>query len=113
MLGIPRCHQASQCEREQLQTGLQGDLNWLHVTALLTSPQRLCREVIGWKHLTHPNILPLFGVSVTTESNCIDILTGWMPNGDLMRYAKSNPEANRLRLGSPLIKFPVFPPANE
>ncbi|KAF9648137.1 kinase-like protein [Thelephora ganbajun] len=60
--------------------------------------KRLCREIIGWKHLSHPNILPLLGVSVLTDPHCFRILTEWMPNGNVMRYARSNPEANRLRL---------------
>lgn len=60
--------------------------------------QRLCREIINWKHLYHPNILPLLGVSVSTSSHCSRILTEWMPNGNVVQYACSNPEANRLRL---------------
>ena len=67
-------------------------------TRSTTSTQGLCREVIGWKRLTHPNILPLLGVFLVADSNCFDILTDWMPSGNLMRYAKSNPEANRLQL---------------
>ena len=66
-----------------------------------TSTKRLCREVIGWRHLTHPNILPLLGVSGSTNPHYFRILTEWMPNGDVMQYARSNPEANRLRLVSP------------
>ena len=31
-----------------------------------------------------------------------------MPNGNVVQYAKSNPEANRLRLVSPLSQFAVF-----
>jgi len=60
--------------------------------------QRLCREIISWKHLTHPNILPLLGVSVSADPHRFRILTEWMPNGNVMQYARSNPEANRLRL---------------
>ena len=60
--------------------------------------QRLCREIITWKHLSHPNILPLLGVYVSTDQRDFSILTEWMPNGDVMQYACSNPKANRLRL---------------
>jgi len=66
----------------------------------LYSTQRLCREIIGWKHLSHPNILPLLGISVSTNPHCFHILTEWMANGNVMEYAKSNPKANRLRLVS-------------
>jgi len=71
-----------------------------------TSIQRLCREIIGWKYLSHPNILPLLGVSVSVDPRCFRILTEWMPNGNVMQYAKSNREANRLRLVIPFIILP-------
>jgi len=63
-------------------------------------PQRLCREIIGWKYLSHPNILSLLGISVSADPHCICILTEWMPGGNVMQHARSNPEANRLRLVS-------------
>jgi serine/threonine protein kinase len=66
------------------------------------SPQRLCREIIGWKHFSHPNILPLLGVSVSADPHGFCILSEWMSNGNVMQYARFNPEVNRLRLVSPL-----------
>ena len=77
-------------------------LNLVH-RHCLDFTQRLCREIISWKHLSHPNILPLLGVSVSTDPRCFCILTEWMPNGNVMKYARSNPKANRLRLVSPLV----------
>lgn len=73
-----------------------------------SSTQRLCREVIGWKHLSHPNVLPLIGVSVLANPRCFLILTEWMPNGSVIQYARSNPWANRLRLVSLLPHLNVF-----
>jgi len=72
--------------------------------------QRLCREIIGWKYLLHPNILPLKGVSVTLNPSSFCVLSEWMPDGNVMEYAKSNPEANRLRLvrGLPSLPFPLL-----
>ena len=64
--------------------------------------QRFCREIISWKHLFHPNILPLLGVSVSTGPRGFRIVSYWMQNGDVMRYTRTNPKANRLRLVSPL-----------
>ncbi|KAF9778166.1 kinase-like domain-containing protein [Thelephora terrestris] len=60
--------------------------------------KRLCREIICWKHLSHPNILPLLGVSISTNRRSFKILTEWMPNGNVKQYTRSNPEANRLKL---------------
>jgi len=68
--------------------------------------QRLCQEIICWKHLSHPNILPLLGVSVSAHPQCFRIFTEWMSNGNVMRYARSNPEANRLQLVSSLAVSP-------
>ena len=65
---------------------------------LLSFTQRLCREIITWKHLSHPNILALLGVSIPADTHCFRILTRWMPNGNIVQYAKSNPTANRLQL---------------
>ncbi|KAF9784798.1 kinase-like domain-containing protein [Thelephora terrestris] len=60
--------------------------------------KELCREIIGWKHLSHPNILPLLGVSVSLDPDSFRILTRWMINGNITEYARSNPEVNRLQL---------------
>jgi serine/threonine protein kinase len=75
-------------------------------TRFSTLNQRFCREIVGWKHLSHPNILPLLGVSVSTNPYRFRIISEWMPNGNVMLYTRSNPEANRLQLVSP---FPVSP----
>ena len=77
----------------------------------LAFTQRLCQEIIKWKHLSHPNILPLLGVSASIDPYCFRIVTEWMPNGSITRYTNSNPEANRLRLvnilavSSPLLSY--------
>jgi len=68
----------------------------------LAFAQWLCREIISWKHLSHPNILPLLGVYVSTDPRCFLIFTDWMSNGNVVEFTRSHPEANRLRLVSPL-----------
>ncbi|KAF9644194.1 kinase-like protein, partial [Thelephora ganbajun] len=70
--------------------------------------KRLCREVIVWKHLSHPNILPLLGVSVSIDPHCFCILSEWMPHGNVMQYARSNPEANRLKLLSDVASGVIY-----
>lgn len=70
--------------------------------------KRFCREIISWKHLSHPNILPLIGVSVSTDLGSFRILTEWMPNGNLVQYTKANPEANRLELLSEVASGVIY-----
>jgi serine/threonine protein kinase len=51
-----------------------------------------------WKHLTHPNIVPLLGVTFAPPQ----LISEWMSGGDLRDYINKNPEANRLGLvGTP------------
>ena len=72
----------------------------------LVLAQQLCREVLIWKRLSHPNVLPLLGVSVSENPRHFRIVSEWMANGNVMEYIKSNPEANRLRLVSPATHSP-------
>lgn len=71
-----------------------------------STSQRLCREVIIWKRLSHPNVLPLLGVSVSKNPQYFRIVSEWMPNGNVTEYVGSNPEANRLHLVSPVTNPP-------
>ena len=47
-----------------------------------------------WKHLSHPNILSLLGVTIAP----FQLISNWMPGGDLPGYIKKNPSADRLKL---------------
>ena len=47
-----------------------------------------------WKRLTHPNVLPLLGVTI----NCFQLISDWMSGGDLLCYIKNNSDADRLGL---------------
>ena len=47
-----------------------------------------------WKYLTHPNILPLLGVTLTP----FQLISSWMPGGNLSTYIKKNPDADRIGL---------------
>ena len=49
---------------------------------------------IAWKHLAHPNVAPLLGVTIDP----IRLVSGWMPDVDLAGYIKSHPDADRLSL---------------
>jgi len=49
-----------------------------------------------WKHLSHPNILPLLGITITP----LQLISEWMPGGDLPGYIEERSDADRLRLVS-------------
>lgn len=42
----------------------------------------------------HPNIVPLLGSTITP----FQLISDWMPGGDLLEYIKNNPDAYRLGL---------------
>ena len=47
-----------------------------------------------WKRLEHHNIVPLLGITPTP----LQLISKWMPGGDLTEYIKKNPDADRLGL---------------
>jgi len=47
-----------------------------------------------WKHLTHRNIVPLLGVTISP----FQLVSDWMPGGHLPDYIRMNPDADRLGL---------------
>lgn len=46
--------------------------------------------------MIHPNVLPLLGIT----TNPLQLVSDWMSGGDLPRYIKCYPDADRLRLVS-------------
>ena len=58
-----------------------------------------------WKRLTHPNIVPLLGVTLVPPQ----LISEWMSGGDLRDYIRKNPDANRLGLvGVPPVAFILY-----
>ena len=51
---------------------------------------------MAWKHLRHPNILPLLGVTFT-ESH-FAMVSEWMDNGNVNEFIRIDPDANRTAL---------------
>lgn len=58
--------------------------------------RRFCKEVVIWKTLQHPNVLPLVGVTMSEAR--FAMISGWMENGNIKEYVKVNPFANRFEL---------------
>jgi len=68
--------------------------------------QMFCREVITWKSLCHPNVLPLLGV--TMGKNLFAMVSEWVVNGNITEFIEAHRDANRFELvGFPPIIVPV------
>jgi len=54
----------------------------------------LFQQAVVWKHLEHPNIVPFLGITSTP----LQLISEWMPGGDLTEYIRKHPDTDRLRL---------------
>ena len=53
-----------------------------------------------WKRLRHPNIVPLLGITLEP----LQLISAWMPGGELKDYITKNPDVDQLGLvGTPLL----------
>ena len=68
----------------------------LRARALKVLAQRFCKEVVTWKALQHPNILPLIGVTMSKTK--FAMVSDWMVNGNINDFVRARPDANRLEL---------------
>ena len=71
------------------------------LTCILTSVwmnglQRFCREAVAWKHLRHPNVLSLLGVTVSERR--FAMVSKWMEHGNINKFVEKNPHVNRTEL---------------
>ena len=62
----------------------------------INGSQRFCREGVAWKHLRHPNILPLLGV--TLNEYRFALVSEWMENGNISGFIERDRDANRTEL---------------
>ncbi|KAF9789222.1 kinase-like domain-containing protein [Thelephora terrestris] len=58
--------------------------------------REFCREAVAWRHLRHPNILPLLGVDL--EPRRLSMVSEWMDHGNINEYLKRHQKVNRLQL---------------
>ncbi|KAG5335134.1 hypothetical protein C0989_002325 [Termitomyces sp. Mn162] len=56
--------------------------------------KRFSKEVILWSQLSHPNILPMYGLYRFRNGLCF--VAPWMDNGEISVYLKQNPMVDRL-----------------
>ena len=60
----------------------------------LRIPQTFHRVAVLWKHLEHPNIVPLLGVTI----NPLRFVPASMPGGSLTEYIVNHPTADKISL---------------
>ncbi|KAF9642959.1 kinase-like protein [Thelephora ganbajun] len=58
--------------------------------------RRLCKEAMAWKTLSHPNVLPLLGVTI--DNNQFVMVSEWMANGNINEFIKARNDVNRFEL---------------
>ena len=58
--------------------------------------QTFCKEVVTWKSLHHPNVLPLLGV--TMGKRVFAMVSEWMVNGNINEFVETHRDANRFEL---------------
>ena len=68
--------------------------------AATNETQAFCKEVVVWKRLTHPNVLPLLAITVTP----CQLISNWVSGGNLLEFVKKRPDADKLSLvGDPFL----------
>lgn len=60
----------------------------------LMKPQTFHRAVAVWKHLAHPNIVPILGATLDTPQ----LVSDWIPGGNFTEYVTAHPDADRQAL---------------
>lgn len=62
----------------------------------------LSHEALLWGQLSHPNILPFYGIYINeVRRNRFGLVSPWMENGNVVNYLKHNPDVSRL----PLVRY--------
>ncbi|KAH9840783.1 kinase-like domain-containing protein [Rhodofomes roseus] len=56
----------------------------------------ICQEIIMWRRLQHPNIVPMLGID--RHIFPLSIASAWMDNGTITQFLENYPNEDRLRL---------------
>ncbi|KAJ7839211.1 kinase-like domain-containing protein, partial [Mycena olivaceomarginata] len=60
--------------------------------------KELAREVLIWKELSHPNVLPLLGIDLTARKPSCCLVSPWMENGNVTAFLERHPDFNKSSL---------------
>ena len=63
---------------------------------LILIAQRFCKEVMTWRSLSHPNVLPLLGVMMTSKR--FAMISEWMDHGNINEFIEVYSGVNRFEL---------------
>ncbi|KAG6807441.1 hypothetical protein H0H92_007534, partial [Tricholoma furcatifolium] len=63
-----------------------------------SASRQFAREMLLWGQLSHPNIVPIYGIFRYKGRPCM--VSQWMENGNIHEYLKKNLEAPRLQLAA-------------
>jgi len=63
--------------------------------------QGFSTEVVTWRQLSHPNVLPFYGVfHLNNNRSRVCLISPWMENGNIVQFLSKFPDANRIKLVS-------------
>ena len=62
--------------------------------------QKFFQEAVAWRHLRHPNILPLLGINLDPEKRRFALVSEWMVHGNINEFLKMSKGINRVQLVS-------------
>ncbi|KAJ7903169.1 kinase-like domain-containing protein [Mycena leptocephala] len=54
-------------------------------------------EVLIWRQLRHPNILPLLGINMNEFYPSFSLISPWLAQGDILGFLQTNPNHDRIR----------------
>ncbi|KAJ6491057.1 kinase-like domain-containing protein, partial [Mycena sanguinolenta] len=103
----PRCFVLPELRKvgNQLAAGGFGDL-WkglvreqkvsVKIMRVFEDSDQFGREAIIWRQLSHPNILPFFGVYYLETRLCL--ISPWMENGNIMKFLEIKKPVTQIRL---------------
>lgn len=84
---------------------------WTSQPYIINIPQVL-REVVLFRQLHHPNILPFLGVCFDQRGRLDSLTTIYMKHGNIVQFLESHPSVNRLTIVCPYaysIVDPYYP----
>jgi serine/threonine protein kinase len=79
--------------------------------------QTFCKEALLWRHLHHPNVVPVLGVDKDTfaSTGFVAAVSPWMERGNILQYSERNPSYDPKRDFLRLVRLfcsrhVIFPP---